>query len=88
MVFDPLKSPPEDPVAGSPADDLADIWFDVKRGLLIFEAKGEAALADVQWSWKFSFETHWGRHATGAMAAPGTLVPVAAKSPADGCYGT
>jgi hypothetical protein len=69
MVFDPLKSPPEVPVAGSLADDLADIWFDVKRGLLTFEANGEAALADVQWSWKFPFETHWGRHVTGAMAA-------------------
>jgi len=49
------------------SDDLADIWRDLKQGLLALEA---GALADdVLWEWRFGFYTHWGRHATEALRA-------------------
>ncbi len=48
-------------------DDLADVWRDLKRGLLALHAGSRAD--DVAWEWRFSFHTHWGRHATEALRA-------------------
>jgi hypothetical protein len=49
------------------ADDVADVWRDVKRGLL---ALGEGHRPDdVTWQWRFDFYSHWGRHATEALRA-------------------
>jgi hypothetical protein len=53
-------------------DDLADIWRDLKRGLLALE--GGAPSSDVTWEWRFGFYTHWGRHATEALRAVHALV--------------
>ncbi|HET7050314.1 MAG TPA: DUF5063 domain-containing protein, partial [Solirubrobacteraceae bacterium] len=47
------------------ADDLADVWRDVKYGLVALDAG--AAETDVIWEWRFSFYAHWGRHATEAL---------------------
>src|ERR1051326_5539690 len=42
--FDPLVIPPEEPVVADLADDLADIWRDVKVGLTLwYELKASAA---------------------------------------------
>ena len=61
-VFDPAKDPPDKLVCGSLADDLADIYRDLKDGLLEWD-KGHNDIRDaVVWEWKFSFETHWGDH--------------------------
>jgi hypothetical protein len=49
------------------ADDLADIWRDLKRGLLALDAG--ASIEDVIWEWRYRFYTHWGRHATEALRA-------------------
>jgi hypothetical protein len=65
-IFDPLHDPPEEPVAGSIADDIGDIYLDVARGLVLFDA-GERA--EALWEWGFNFRIHWGAHATGAMRA-------------------
>jgi hypothetical protein len=65
-IFDPLRDPREEPVAGSIADDIGDIYRDVARGLVLFEL-GERA--EALWEWGFNFRIHWGAHATGAMRA-------------------
>jgi hypothetical protein len=49
------------------ADDLADIWRDLKPGLLALEQG--ATVDDVRWDWRFGFYSHWGRHATEALRA-------------------
>jgi len=65
-VFDPILTPCDEPVAGAIADDLGDIYRDVARGLVLFESgRRDEAL----WEWGFSFQTHWGEHATGALRA-------------------
>jgi hypothetical protein len=66
-TFDPLKEPAGDVVAGSLSDDLADIWRDLKIGLIELQAKGEASHAEVWWEWRFSFYTHWGAHSADAL---------------------
>ena len=35
--------------------------------------KSDASLDDVIWHWSSSFETHWGQHAVGAIAALNAL---------------
>ena len=66
VVFDPSILPPEEPVIGSLSDDVADIYRDVVSGLRQYQKgwKGEA-----RWNWQFSFRSHWGAHATGAIRA-------------------
>ena len=65
-VFDPLPVPPEEPVVGSLADDLCDIYRDVVTGLRAYEA---GLRAHAVWEWGFGFRHHWGEHATGAIRA-------------------
>jgi hypothetical protein len=65
-VFDTTRVPPEEPTVGDLADDLLDIYTDVKAGLLYFE-RGHAQQAVFQW--KFTWGVHWGRHATSALRA-------------------
>lgn len=48
------------------ADDLADIWRDLKRGLSLFHA-GHIEAAGQEW--RQSFWQHWGHHAAGGLYA-------------------
>ena len=52
------------PLVGDLADDIADIFSDVLTGLKCFD---DGRMADAAWEWAFSFQTHWGRHASGAI---------------------
>ncbi|MEA2328282.1 MAG: hypothetical protein QOE68_3241 [Thermoanaerobaculia bacterium] len=64
--FNPLVVPAEEPVVADLADDLADIWRDLKGGLLLYDS-GETESAVWHWSNHYSF--HWGHHATAALYA-------------------
>jgi hypothetical protein len=44
---------------GSLADDLTDIYFELKRGLRLLEAAGPDAVAHF---WEVGFTRHWGQH--------------------------
>jgi hypothetical protein len=57
----------EEPVelAGSLADDLADIYADVKPGLDFVAAGGSTSSAAREW--RLSFWSHWGTHAVEAL---------------------
>ncbi len=63
-VFNPLEE--TEPVENSLADDLADIYRDVKAGLSLFEAQD---FIDAAWDWRFHFQIHWGQHLVGAQRA-------------------
>jgi hypothetical protein len=54
------------PGIGDLADDLADIWRDLKGGLALYAQGNHAAAA---WEWRDSFNIHWARHAAGALYA-------------------
>lgn len=64
--FNPLVVPAEEAVVADLADDLADIWRDLKPGLSLWKEGSRNAAA---WHWRFHFEAHWGHHATGALYA-------------------
>lgn len=66
-VHDPLGGGKPDPevMAGDLNDDLADIWRDLKAGLLGLEQGGPEV--SIRWEWKWGFYNHWGMHATAAL---------------------
>lgn len=65
QVYDPTKE--EKPTPSSLADDLADIYCDLKSGLVALEKK--ISKREVVWQWRFGFSYHWGAHATDALRA-------------------
>lgn len=47
-----------DAMTGSLADDLTDIYCELKQGLGLFERDPEHAIA----AWSIGYDRHWGRH--------------------------
>ncbi len=43
-------------------DDLADIYLDLKRGLMLWATDTDASKTEAAWEWRFGFDTHWGAH--------------------------
>ncbi|WP_255988681.1 DUF5063 domain-containing protein [Chitinolyticbacter albus] len=64
--FEPTDVADSLPGVGDVADDLADIWRDLRGGLALHQKGNRPAAA---WAWRNSFHTHWGRHATSALYA-------------------
>jgi hypothetical protein len=63
-----VRSASEPDVVSLPvADDLADIWRDLRGGLDTLTDHG--TVADAVWEWRFNFEIHWGAHAIEALRA-------------------
>jgi hypothetical protein len=60
-----LGDRPGEEGVGDLADDLADIYLDLRRGFAILDAG--ASINDAVWDWRFSFESHWGQHAVDAL---------------------
>ena len=65
-VFDPQVVPPEEPVVGDLADDIADIYRDLSEGLAL---SNTGHLPEAEWALLNSFQSHWGRHASSAIRA-------------------
>lgn len=64
--FSPADLSDIEPGTGDLADDLADIYRDLKEGLNLFDLGHEI---EAVWEWKYSFQSHWGRHAASALHA-------------------
>lgn len=64
QVFDPTKD--SEAIYGSLADDISDIYRDIKEGLGI-QDPDLALQRDTVWSWRFGYYSHWGRHAINAL---------------------
>ena len=60
LVHDPTDMEQYEPVFGSLADDLADIYRDLREGLDAWDSS--ASKDDAIWEWRFSFWSHWGAH--------------------------
>jgi hypothetical protein len=63
-LFDPIGD--TEPCGGSLADDLADIYRDLKE-VLVRNESSSARPENRIWEWQFSFNSHWGRHAIDAL---------------------
>lgn len=65
-VFDPYDHEDNEPVAGSLADDVLDVYRDIRRGLTLWDA---SQTHNAIWEWRFHFDVHWGDHAVDALRA-------------------
>lgn len=64
-VFHPTTLEDKKPASiGSLTDDLLDIYLDVKSPLLRWRTGDHN---DAVWEWRFSFWSHWHRHASSAL---------------------
>lgn len=61
---DPLHACGAEPSLGDLADDLADIWRDLKGGLVLFD---EGHVTAAAFTWREGYIFHWGRHAASAL---------------------
>jgi hypothetical protein len=60
----------DDPSEGDLADDLADIYRDLRPGLSAWNTGDDRYLGDVLYQWvHYGYVHHWGRHAVNAMRA-------------------
>jgi hypothetical protein len=66
-VFHPYEQ--GEPLHGSLADDVLDIYRDVKAGLLMYELGTQDDITEAVWHWRFHFEVHWGFHLVDALRA-------------------
>jgi len=64
QVFEPTKD--QEAIFGTLADDFADIYRDLKKGLILVETP-QAPPGDSIWIWRVLFYSHWGQHAIGAL---------------------
>jgi hypothetical protein len=65
QVFDPTED--NEAIFGTLADDIADIYRDLKDGLA-FREKGQGLPdEDAIWTWRLLFYSHWGKHAMDAL---------------------
>ena len=66
FVFNPLDESDREAIVTTIQDDLGDVYRDLARGLALFDAGRHS---DAIWEWRFSYFSHWGRHAVHAQAA-------------------
>ena len=64
-IYDPFEM--EEPVAATLADDFADIYGELKDGLVTFDSRSERDVLEAVWHWRFGFENHRGRHLVDAL---------------------
>ena len=65
-VFDPFAEPIEEPIFGDVCVDIAEIYEDIVRGLRSYD---EGNIPEARYKWGWSFQNHWGEHATAAIRA-------------------
>ncbi len=68
-VFDPMIHDLDGPATGSIAENLADIYQDIKDFLLLYRIGDEAIMNDAIWECKMNFEQFWGQKLTNALRA-------------------
>lgn len=65
-IFDPLKDKDVNALCANLADDLQDIYRDLKHGLAFYDA---GKYQDALWYWHNFYYVHWGRHLSHAQTA-------------------
>ena len=68
-IFDPIAEDPNPPVAATIADDIADIWRDLRVGVDMWPTASDAEKHEIVWQWRFSFQSHWSDHVVDSMRA-------------------
>ena len=68
-VYDPAKPEGDEKMPVVLADDLIDIYFDLKEGFAPWARGTDSDLRNAIFEWRLGWETHWGAHAVDALRA-------------------
>jgi hypothetical protein len=68
-VFDDRINEAEGPVVASLAENMADIYQDLKDFLLLYQTGTEEVMNDALWECRMNFENFWGQKLVNAMRA-------------------
>ena len=68
-ICDPYDRSDTEVMKMSLSDDLCEIFENIKPGLDEWEKVTTTEKRDIIWEWKFSYENHWGDHATRTFRA-------------------
>ncbi len=69
-IFDPFDHESHEPLRASLASDLAEIYEDLKPGLVGWREGDLNSQLKCIWDWRFGFESHWGTmHLVDALKA-------------------
>ncbi len=74
IVFDPQHPEEDEPIYVSLADDLADIYYELKGGLGTWSKADASTRRDIVFSWRLMYEIHWGMHLARAFRAIHSLL--------------
>lgn len=73
-VYNPLKLGKNDPLRSGLSDDLADIWRDLKNGVIEWQHASQESRRQIVYSWHFSFHSHWSDHVVDALRTINRIV--------------
>ncbi len=68
-VFDPLRQESEDPVSASIAEDLTDIYQDMKDFLMSYRISTNEIMNDAIWECHENFRNYWGQRLVNVIRA-------------------
>ncbi|NSW93843.1 MAG: DUF5063 domain-containing protein [Bacteroidales bacterium] len=68
-AYDPKIKEADGPVVGSIAEDMADIYQDLKNFLINYRTGTNEVMNDAIWECKLNFENYWGQRLTDSLRA-------------------
>ena len=68
-VFDPLHQETETPVGASIAENMTDMYQDLKDFILLYQIGSNEVMYEAVWECRQSFEHYWGQRLTNALRA-------------------
>jgi hypothetical protein len=68
-IFDEKINETEEPVVSSLAENMADIYQDIKNFLLLYQTGTKEVMNDALWECRMNFENHWGQKLVNALRA-------------------
>jgi hypothetical protein len=68
-VFDEKINETEGPVVSSLAENMADIYQDLKDFLLLYQTGTQEVMSDAVWECRMNFENYWGQRLTNSLRA-------------------
>lgn len=68
-VFDDKANETDGPVVASLAENMADIYQDLKDFLLLYQTGTQEVMNDAVWECKMNFENYWGQKLTNSLRA-------------------
>lgn len=66
-ILDPLDIDTEEMGIGDLTDDLGDIYYDLKKSLILYENENMTVKGSAVWQFKFDFGHHWQEHCINAL---------------------